>query len=110
MAELLKYIGINDYPINLIDDKQSPYSLIYNLGPVELKTLKTYIETNLANGFIRPSKSFVGALILFIHKKDGSLQLYVNYQDFNNLIIKNRYPLLLLGESLDRLGHVKCFT
>ena len=72
-AELPEHTGINDHPIDLIDDKQPPYGPIYSLGPVELETLKTYIKTNLANGFIRPSKSPVGAPILFIRKKDGSL-------------------------------------
>ena len=65
-AELLEHIGIYDHPINLLDDKQLPYSPIYSLGLVELEMLKTYIKANLANGFIRPSKSTAGAPILFI--------------------------------------------
>ena len=77
---------------------------------MELETLKTYIETNLANGFIRPSKSPAGAPILFERKLDGSLWFCVNYQDLNNLTIMNRYPLPLIGESLDRLGRAKQFT
>ena len=108
-AKLPEPTGINNYPIDLIDDKQPPYGLIYRLGPVELETLKTYIKTNLANGFIRPSKLPAGALILFIHKKDGSLQLCVNYRGLNNLTIKNWYALPLIGESLDRLGRAKRF-
>ena len=110
VAELPKHTGINDHPINLIDDKQPSYGPIYILGPVELETLKTYIETNLANGFIKPSKLPAGALILFILKKDGSLRLCIDYQGLNNLTIKNRYPLSLIGESFDRLGRAKCFT
>ena len=109
-AELPKHTGINNHLIDLIDDKQPPYGPIYSLGPVELETLKPYIETNLANSFIRPSKSPAGALILFIRKKDGSFWLCVNYRGLNNLTIKNRYPLPLIGESLDRLGHAKRFT
>ena len=109
-AELPEHTGINDHPIDLIDDKQPPYGPIYSLGPVELETLKTYIETNLANGFIRPSQSPAGALILFIKKKDGSLRLCVDYRGLNNLTIKNWYPLPLIGESLDRLGRAKRFT
>ena len=42
----------NKYAIKLVDDKQLLYRSIYSLGPIELKTLKTYIETNLATGFI----------------------------------------------------------
>ena len=65
-AELPEHTGINDHPIDLLDDKQPPYGPIYSLGPVELETLKTYIEANLASGFIRPSKSPAGAPILFV--------------------------------------------
>ena len=64
-AELPEYTGINDHAIELKKGKQPFFGLIYSLGPVELETLKTYIETNLANGFIWPSKSPIGALILF---------------------------------------------
>ena len=87
-AELPEHTGINDYSIDLMDHKQPLYSPIYSLGPLELETLKIYIETNLANGFIRHSKSPTGASILFICKKNSSLQLCVDYRGFNKLTIK----------------------
>ena len=77
---------------------------------MELEILKTYIEINLVNGFIQPSKSPAGASILFVRKPDKSLRLCVDYLGLNNLTIKNRYPLPLIGESLDRLGKGKRFT
>ena len=43
----------NKHAIELVEDKQPPYRPIYSLRPVELETLKTYIKTNLLNGFIR---------------------------------------------------------
>ena len=100
-AVLPEHTEINTHAIELEEGKQPPYGPIYSLRPVELKTLKTYIETNLANGFICPSKSPAGAPILFDRKPNGSLRLCVNYRGFNNLTIKNRYPLPLIGESLD---------
>ena len=51
-TELLKNTGINKYAIKQKKGKQSLFGLIYNLEPVELKTLKIYIKTNLANSFI----------------------------------------------------------
>ena len=50
-AELSKHTGINDHFIDLIDNKQLLCGPIYSLGLVELEMLKTYIETNLVNGF-----------------------------------------------------------
>ena len=108
-SELPEHTGINDHAIELVEGQQPPYGPIYSLEPVELETLKAYIETNLANGFIRPSKSPVGAPILFDRKLDGSLRLCVDYRGLNNLSIKNRYPLPLIGESSDRLRRAKQF-
>ena len=78
-SELPEHTEINDHAIELVDDRQPLYEPIYSLGPVELETLKTYIETNLKNGFIRPSKSPAGAPILFDKKPDGSFRLCVDY-------------------------------
>ena len=64
-AMLPEHTEINTNAIDLEEDKQPPYGPIYSLGPVELETLKIYIETNLGNGFIRPSKSLANAPILF---------------------------------------------
>ena len=80
---------INNHAIKLVNDWQPPYSLIYNLKSVELETLKAYITNNLANIFIKPFKSPAKVPILFDKKPDISLRLYVNYQNLNNLIIKN---------------------
>ena len=109
-AELPENTGMNKHAIKLEEGKQPFFKPIYSLEPVELETLKTYIKINLANGFIWPSKSPAGALILFDKKPDGSLRLCVNYRGFNNLTIKNQYPLPLIGESLDWLGRAKQFT
>ena len=79
-SELLKHTGINNHAIELVEGcQQLPYELIYSLKPVELEILKAYIETNLANRFIRPLKSPTGTPILFDRKSDGSLRLCVNY-------------------------------
>ena len=107
---LLEITYINQHAIKLQKDQQLSYRPIYSLGLVKFKTLKTYIKTNLVNGFIQPSKSPAGTPILFVRKPNGSLYLYVDYQGLNNLTIKNQYPLPLIGESLDQLGQAKRFT
>ena len=109
-SELSEHTGINDNVIELVDGQQPPYGPIYSLEPVKLETLKAYIETNLANDFIRLSKSPASAPILFDQKSNGFLRFCVDYQGLNNLTIKNRYQLPLIGELLDRLGRAKQFT
>ena len=87
--KLSENTGINEYTIKLEEDKQLFFRLIYSLGLIKLETLKTYIKTKLVNSFIQLFKSPVRTPILFDKKSDRSFCFYVNYWNFNNLIIKN---------------------
>ena len=102
-VELLENTEMNKHTIKLEEGKLPLFGPIYSLGPVELEILKTYIEIYPANGFIWPFKSPVRAPILFNKKPDRSLRFYIDYQDFNNLTIKNQYLLSLIDKSLDQL-------
>ena len=101
VAKLSENTGINKYAIKLEKNKQPLFGAIYNLGPIELETFKTYIETNLANNFICLSKSLAGAPIQFDRKPNRSFRLCVDYWGFNNISMKNQYPLPLICKSLD---------
>ena len=63
------------------------------MSEVELKMLKDYLDNMLDKGFIQPSKSPVGAPVLFTKKKDRGLHLCVDYQGLNKITQKNRYPI-----------------
>ena len=91
-------------------DKTPPYQRMYNLSPAELRTLEEYINDALAKGLIRESKSSAGAPILFVPKKDGTLRLCVDYRGLNEMTVKNRHPLPLISELLDRLNGSKVFS
>ena len=108
--ELSENTYINEHAIELIKGNQPPYGSIYSLRPVELETLKAYIEIHLKTGFIWLSKSPADASILFDKKPDGGLRLCINYRGLNNLTIKNRYPLSLISKSPDLLGRTKQFS
>ncbi|EGE08377.1 hypothetical protein TEQG_08797 [Trichophyton equinum CBS 127.97] len=72
-----------------------------------LGALREYLEKVISKGWIRPSKSLAGAPILFVPKKDGGLRMCVDYRGLNQITIKNRYPLPLISELLDRLLKAK---
>ena len=109
-SKLLEHTGINNQAIKLVDSQQPLYEQIYSIRLVKLETLKAHIKTNLANGFIRLSRSTIDTLIFFKQKSDGFFQFYVNYRHLSNFTIKNWYPLLLIRKLLDRLGRARRFT
>lgn len=53
VTKLLENTKINDHLIDLKDDKQPLYKLIYSLKLVQLERLKTFIQDNSKNCFIR---------------------------------------------------------
>jgi len=99
-----------DHTMPLVEGKQPPFGPIYPLSEFELRSLREYLDENLRKGFIRPSSSPAGAPILFAKNKNGSLRLCVDYRGLNAITIKNRYPLPLIPELLDRFRQAKYFT
>lgn len=99
-----------DHEIPLEEGKTPPHGPIYKLSEEELAALRKHLEENLRKGFIAHSTSPAGAPILFIRKKTGKLRLCIDYRGLNAITVKNRYPLPLIGESLDRLRQAKVFT
>jgi hypothetical protein len=72
--------------------------------------LKEYLGNEEKAGKIRKSYSSVGAPVMFAEKADGSLYLVVDYRRLNNITIKNRHPLPLQEELIEKLKHAKVFT
>jgi hypothetical protein len=77
---------------------------------MEMAELKTQLTDLMQKGFIRPSVSPFGAPILFVHKKEGTLRLCVDYRALNKATVKNRYPLPRIDELMDQLAGAKYFT
>ena len=107
-ANILPKHGPDDLAIDT-QNKEPPFGKIYNLSQSELKVLKKYIIEQLNKEFIVPFKSPAGAPVLFAPKKDGGLRLCVDYRGLNVIIIKNRHPLPLIQEAMDRLVGAKRF-
>ena len=65
----------------------------YRMALVKLQELKVQLQDMMEEGLIHPSTSPWGALLLFVKKNDGSMQLCVDYRQLNWLTIHNKYPL-----------------
>jgi hypothetical protein len=82
-----------DHAIELVPGTEPPSRPTYRLSFVEMNELKKQLADLLNKGFIRPSISPFGSPVLFVHKKEGTLRLCVDYRALNKITIKNRYPL-----------------
>lgn len=99
-----------EHAIDLKEGTQPPFRPIYPLSKIQMEALRDYLDSSLAKGWIRPSQSSAGAPILFVPKGDGGLRLCVDYRGLNEITHKNRYPLPLIAESLDRLAGAAVYT
>ena len=100
-AEVLPPHRPYDLKINLEEGAQPLVSPIYSLSASEQEALKEFIEENLNTGFIWPTSSLHGTLVLFIKKKDSSLRFCVDFCGLNHISKKDCYPLPLISNPLD---------
>jgi len=77
---------------------------------IEQKKLDSFLEENLCTRQIHLSKSPMVALVFFIKKKDGLLQLVQDYRALNSVTVKNRYPLPLISKLVSQLHGARYFT
>ena len=75
----------------------------YQMALAELRELKEQLQELLDKGLINPSVSPWGALVLFVKKTDGSMQLCIDYRELNRVTVQNKYPLPRIKDLFDQL-------
>ena len=101
-----------DHQIDLIPDPEGrvpevPAGPLYSMSRDELLLLRKTLNDLLDKGFIRVSNSPAAAPILFVKKPGGGLRFCVDYRALNSITRKDRYPLPLINETLERIGKAK---
>ena len=100
-----------DYKINLME--KAPKELnakTYAMILKEEEALNQWLNEQLKAGLIVKSKSRYAAPCFYIPKKDGSLWLVQDYKKLNQVIIKDKMLLSLIGEVINKLKEVKYFN
>ena len=92
-----------NHKIELEPGATPPYRCQYCVSAAELAEVWHQLDEYLEKGWIHPSSSPYGALIVFIRKKTGELRMTVDYRALNCQTKKDVYPLPRIDDILDKL-------
>ena len=100
-----------DHKINLTDEAPKELNAkAYAMTFKEEEALNQWLDEQLKARLIVESKSRYAAPCFYIPKKDGSLQLVQDYRKLNQVTIKDKMPLPLIGEVIDKLKKARYFN
>nr|GEY14065.1 putative reverse transcriptase domain-containing protein [Tanacetum cinerariifolium] len=99
-----------EFRIDLVPGSAPVAHAPYRLAPSKMKELLEQLQELLDERLIRPSSSFWGALVLSMRKKDESFRMCINYQELNNLMVKNRYPLSRIDDLFYQLQGSRVYS
>lgn len=100
-----------DHKIELLEGHTGHgYSSLYKMSKPELEVLKKYLEDNLRKGFIKASTSAHASPVLFVRKPNGGLRFCVDYRKLNAITKRERYPMPLISDIVDKVAGAKFIT
>ena len=82
----------------------------YTITLKEKEALNQWLDEQLKTELIVESKSRYVVPCFYIPKKNGSLQLVQDYRKLNQVMIKDKTLLLLIGEVIDKLKEARYFN
>ena len=68
------------------------------------------VKQMLDDGVIKPSNSPWAAPVVLVTKSDGSIRFCIDYRKLNAVTRKDAFPLPLIEDALQTLGHSRYFT
>lgn len=95
----------------VLTDDETVYQKTRRLAANERDIVNAQIKEWRSQGIIRPSSSDYASPVVLVKKKNGTHRLCVDYRLLNKKIVRDRYPLPLIEDQLDRLQSAKiCST
>jgi len=82
----------------------------YTMTLKEEEALNQWLDEQLKAGLIVESKSRYAVSCFYIPKKNGSLWLVQDYRKLNQVMIKDKTPLPLIGEVINKLKEARYFN
>jgi hypothetical protein len=94
----------------ILEDETPIYQSPRRLSIPEKKEVEEQIREWLEKKIIRPSCSDFASPIVLVKKKNGSTRICVDYRKLNKKIVKDRYPLPVIEDQIDKLSTAMMFT
>ena len=95
-----------EFRIDLVLGTALIYKRPYKMAAEEMVEVKKQVDEQLQKGYIHPSTSPGGALVVFVEKKVKTKRMCVDYRALNEVTIKNKYPLTRIDDLFDQLKGV----
>lgn len=94
----------------ILNDEDPVHQSPRRLSPLEMTAVNDQIKEWLDKDIIKPSKSDFASPIVLANKRDGSRRLCIDYRRLNKKLIKERFPLPIIEDQIDKLKEAKVFT
>lgn len=76
----------------------------------EKKIVETQVQKWIEDGIVEPCSSEYASPVVVVKKKDGSPRVCIDYRPLNRIIERDRHPLPLIEDQIDKLKDARIFS
>lgn len=82
----------------------------YRMSESEKLATRQIVDDLLRNGIIQESNSAYASPVLLVDKPSGEKRMCVDYRSLNKITVKEKYPMPIVEDLIDKLRGCKCYT
>lgn len=102
--------GGHNYSIPLLHGSLPPNLCPYRHPFAQKNEIGKIVQEVLAARIIRPTTNPYPSPVVMVLEKEGTLSMCINFHTPNNLIVKDKFPILIFDNLLDKLHGAQFFT
>lgn len=93
-----------------LKDKKPMFQRPRRLAIPEKEIVEKQIEEWIKEGIVEPCSSEYASPVVVVRKKDGSPRVCIDYRPLNRIIERDRHPLPLIEDQIDKLKDARVFS